>query len=144
MRDLLDKVDSRAAKLNMIILKLVEDFDEKIEEITYEREEHVDNSDDEGINLKSSELEMKVSKAFYSRDVVKCHIEVKHEEVVYSFTRYVGVAVKDRTDNEGEEEVYRESDKEILKTFSARSESGCFWQQVTDTQFQQQKLQFQH
>ena len=33
---------------------------------------------------------------------------------------------------------------EILKTFSAHSESGCFWQQVTDTQFQQQKLQFQH
>ena len=121
MRDLLIKVDSRAAKLKVIVLEFIKQFYEEIEEIANKREENVDDSDDEGINLKSAEFEMHIAKSRKDGNVVKRHFKIEHEEVVDSLACNVGVTVKDCSYDEREEEVYRESDKDVFKTAPGKS-----------------------
>ena len=118
---LLVKVDARAAKLKVIVLKSRKELDGKTEETAKNRKSDVADQNYEGIDDKSTEGEIVILREGKKWEIVIRHFYIEHIEVIYRFTGDVGKAVKYSTDDKAEKEVYRISDKERAQTFCVDS-----------------------
>lgn len=113
-RSLFIQVNGRTTQCKMVVFKFINEANGKIVANGKKLEHYKHQQNEDGIDLKATELPMDIFRKAEDREIIECLLQIKQEEIVDGVSRNIRISVEDHAGDQTENKVEAEADEGIF------------------------------